>query len=91
MATKIMIFKVEGPEEIVDSSTLAIVKNNGWTESSQISVEQKLREVVRSYLIQQAQEWYAKQALLQAEQATNAAIEATTMTVQVQNALQSQT
>ncbi|NDG03595.1 MAG: hypothetical protein EB119_10505 [Synechococcaceae bacterium WBB_34_004] len=86
MADKTITIQITGPAQIIDASMLAIVRNNGWTEGDPLTVDQKGREVVRAFLIQQAQQWNARQALLQAEQQTSEAVDATTMTLSVQAA-----
>ncbi|NDG19837.1 MAG: hypothetical protein EB117_16450, partial [Betaproteobacteria bacterium] len=86
MADKTITIQITGPSQIIDASMLAIVRNNGWIEGDPLTVEQKGREVVRAFLIQQAQQWNARQALLAAEQQTFEAVDATTMTLSVQAA-----
>ncbi len=87
MTDKTINLAITGVAEVIDAAMDAFVRQNGWTEESEQTKEEKAREVLRAFIMQTVEAYNVNQAQIAAREAaaaqTAAALDLTTMTLTV--------
>jgi hypothetical protein len=87
MTDKAINLAITGDEAVIDAAMDAFVKQNGWTEDSTQTKEQKAREVLRVFIMETVTAYNINAAQIAAREAaqtqTAAALDLTTMTLTV--------
>lgn len=88
MTDKTINLAITGDESVIDAAMDAFVKQNGWAEDSELTKEQKAREVLRAFIMETVAAYNVNQAQIAAREAaatqTAAALDLTTMTLTVE-------
>lgn len=88
MTDKTINLAITGPAPYIDAALDSFVKQNGWTEDSELTKEQKAREVLRAFIMQTVEAYNITQAQQAARDAaaaqTAAALDLTTMILTVE-------
>lgn len=88
MTDKVINLAITGNAAIIDAAMDAFVKQNGWTEESEQTKEQKAREVLRAFIMETVTAYNINQAQIAARESaqaqTEGALDLTTMTLTVE-------
>lgn len=88
MTNKTINLAITGVAEVIDAAMDAFVRQNGWTEESEQTKEEKAREVLRNFIMQTVEAYNVNQAQIAAREAaaaqTAAALDLTTMVLTVE-------
>jgi hypothetical protein len=87
MTNKTINLAITGNEAVIDAAMDAFVRQNGWTEESEQSKNEKAREVLRGFIMETVTAYNINQAQIAAREAaaaqTAAALDLTTMVLTV--------
>lgn len=88
MTDKTINLAITGDAAVIEGAMDAFVKQNGWTEESEQTQEEKAREVLRAFIMETVRAYNINQAQFAAREAaasqTAAALDLTTMTLTVE-------
>jgi hypothetical protein len=87
MTDKTINLAITGDETVIDAAMDAFVRQNGWTEESTETMNEKAKEVLRAFMMQTVEAYNITQAEIAAREAavaqTAAAFDLTSMVLTV--------
>jgi hypothetical protein len=88
MSNKIINLQISGVAEVIDAAMDAFVKQNGWSEDSEDTKEDRARSILRAFIMETVTAYNINQAQIQARQIaeaqTSQALDLTTMILTIE-------